>query len=95
MKFIKVTEDKFDEMLGCVPPIEWERNRFLVGEPNDHRRCRVTGRFLETYHGYWRFDGQCYGAAEDTTIPEFRAIGRSEVTDPANEQVIGFGERDT
>jgi hypothetical protein len=32
----RVTEEKYDEMLGVLPPAYWNGNLFLVGEPFDH-----------------------------------------------------------
>lgn len=41
--WIEVTEERYDEMLGVLPPALMIGDGFLVGEPSDHRMCEVTG----------------------------------------------------
>jgi hypothetical protein len=41
--------ERYDEMLGVLPPALWLANRFLVGEPADHRRCKINNKILPTY----------------------------------------------
>jgi hypothetical protein len=36
------TEERYDEMLGILPPALMLGKGFLVGEPFDHRTCSVT-----------------------------------------------------
>jgi len=36
------TEERYNEMLGVLPPALWLAKGFLVGEPHDHRRCKIT-----------------------------------------------------
>lgn len=43
----EVSEEFHEEMLGCVPPIDWNNGKFLVGEPytdtaDDTVYCCVT-----------------------------------------------------
>ena len=35
-KWIETTEERYDEMLGVLPPAYWSSIGFLVGEPMDH-----------------------------------------------------------
>jgi hypothetical protein len=73
--FKECTEERFDEMLGCVPPI-WGRQGFLVGEPFDHRRCKVSGNFVPTYAAFLRVGGKFYESTEPMTEREFANFDR-------------------
>ena len=42
------SEERYDELLGVLPPALWLANRFLVGEPYDHRRCKITKQVMPT-----------------------------------------------
>jgi hypothetical protein len=64
----RVTEEKYDEMLGVLPPAYWNGNLFLVGEPSDHNE-----------YGLARFDAYsnpCEGVYYShglMTLPEARS----------------------
>jgi hypothetical protein len=80
--FKECTEARFDEMLGCVPPI-WGKNGFLVGEPYDHRHCRKTGKFTATYTGFLHLGDKFYESTEPMTVGEFEACDRTTIPFPA------------
>jgi hypothetical protein len=67
------TAERYDEMLGILPPALWLANRFLVGEPADHRRCKITKKVLPTYAAFFFAYGKYY-ESEPMTVPEFRAF---------------------
>lgn len=67
------TEERFDEMLGCVPPVTMQRGGFLVGEASDHRPCRVSKQTAATYAAFVRVGDSFFEATEPMTIAEFRA----------------------
>lgn len=78
-KWIETTEERYDEMLGVLPPEAYTSLGFLVGEPNDHVRCSVTGRIAPNFQAFAQFGGKFYEAVECMTIPEFRKVTRAEV----------------
>ena len=58
------TEERYDDMLGAVPPIDFGGRSFLLGEPYDHNA-----------EGFPRFDGFRFkaGKYETTSRPVTRA----------------------
>lgn len=63
------TEEKYDEMLGALPPADTYKGGFLVGEPFDH--CARTGR--PRYEAY-RKSGDAYWVSDrPMTVADFRA----------------------
>jgi hypothetical protein len=68
--WVEVTEARYDEMLGMLPPAIMTGVGFLVGEPMDHN-AQGQPRFSAFAHvNYERF----FEAKEVLTIAEFRAI---------------------
>jgi hypothetical protein len=39
---IKECTERYDFMLGVVPPRLWLAKGFVVGEPVDHRKCKIN-----------------------------------------------------
>lgn len=76
--WIETTEARHDEMLGVLPPALWLPYGFLVGEPTDHRTCKVTGQVAPTFAAFVSYDGRYYESSESLTVAEFRAF---KVTD--------------
>lgn len=74
MKWEQVTEERYDEMLGVVPPAVYTSHGFLVGEPHDH-----DAEDRPRFQAYVQIDGKFYGAKEVMTIAEFRASTRDSV----------------
>ena len=48
------SEARYDEMLGILPPVLMLRKGFLVGEPFDHRLCKVTNVTIPEFKGLRR-----------------------------------------
>ena len=69
----EVSEARYDEMLGCLPPALWLAKGFLVGEPFDHRQCKVTDLCKPTYAAFIRHDSKFYGGP-NMTADEFKAF---------------------
>lgn len=65
----EVTESRYDEMLGILPPALWVGHGFLVGEPWRHndRDEPMFAPFLHFRDRFWE-------GSEPMTIPEFRAF---------------------
>ena len=77
VKWKEVTEERFDEMLGALPPIAFSHSGFLVGEAWTHRI--INGRERAAYMGLKRFDGKFYECLAPLTVDEFININRNEV----------------
>ncbi len=71
----RTTEERYDEMMGVLPPAYWGSGGFLVGEAFDHRTCQITGRIAATYDAFVRVGEDFYNASAPLTIAEFRAAG--------------------
>lgn len=59
MKWKEITEEHFDYMLGCVPPLRLQGTAFLCGEPlrfNDKGK-NVYSAFIEIEGKY--FESEC------------------------------------
>ena len=73
-KWIETTEERYDEMLGVLPPAYWSSIGFLVGEPMDHN---ANGQ--PRFSAFVRIGKRYFGAVEPLTIAEFRQIRPDDV----------------
>ena len=55
-KVIVTTEDRYNDMLGAVPPIGFGGSYFLCGEPVSQRKCFMTGGIGFTYDAFFASD---------------------------------------
>ena len=77
LKDKEVSQEKYDEMLGALPPIRMTDNAFLVGEAYDHAKD-LSGRFGARYDLYFMEKGKCfYGGL--TSVGDFDAFVIKEV----------------
>ena len=67
------SEERYDEMLGVLPPALWLSKGFLVGEPFDHRTCKVTNIVRASYAAFFQKNGKFYEGG-NLTVPEFSAF---------------------
>ena len=67
------TEKRYDFMLGIVPPRLQLGKGFLVGEPVDHRRCKITGNIAPTYVAFFHAFDKFY-EGDPMTVEEFEAF---------------------
>lgn len=74
MKWEQVSEERYDEMLGVLPPAVYTSHGFLVGEPFDH-----DANNRPRFQAYVQIDGNFYGAKGPMTVAEFRASTRGSV----------------
>ncbi|MET4190616.1 MULTISPECIES: hypothetical protein [unclassified Bradyrhizobium] len=77
--WVEVTPEKYDEMLGMLPPAIQTGFGFLVGEASSHRECREIGRVLATYAAYIYTHGKYYACKEALTVHEFRRVVPAEI----------------
>jgi hypothetical protein len=73
MAIKECNEARYDGILGIVPPPLWLGKGFLVGEPHDHRRCKVTLKMMPTYAAFFYAFGKYY-EGDPMTMAEFRAF---------------------
>ncbi|MEK7994733.1 MAG: hypothetical protein AAB403_13095 [Planctomycetota bacterium] len=78
-KFTECSAERYDEMLGVLPPALYTSYGFLVGEPFDHRKCKVTEVIRATYAAFVFHDGKYY-EGPNMTAPEFRKLDVSTFT---------------
>jgi hypothetical protein len=71
--FKECTEERYDEMLGVLPPALWIAKGFLVGEPFDHRTCKISGAVRATYAAFICHGGKFY-EGPNMTFSEFKAF---------------------
>jgi hypothetical protein len=67
------SEERYDEMLGILPPAQMLGKGFLVGEPFDHRMCTITKVVRASYAAFFKHKGNFYEAGQ-MTVPEFKAF---------------------
>lgn len=77
--FTPTTEERFYEMLEVLPPAYYANNGFLVGEPVNHRTCRVSGHIAPTYDAFVQLSGKYYASPEALTIKEFKNITIADI----------------
>lgn len=65
-----ITEERYWEMLECLPPALWTGNGFLVGEPYDHHA--ITGQ--PRYQACIQRGKDYLTSSRPMTKAEFRAI---------------------
>jgi hypothetical protein len=70
MTIKECTEERYDEMLGILPPALWLSYGFLVGEPSTHRKCKVKGNVMPTYAAFFYAFGRFF-EGDDMTVSEF------------------------
>jgi hypothetical protein len=70
-------QERYDDMLNVLPPIEWRGGAFCVGEPYDHDL--ETGE--ERYQAYWHRGVEYVASSRPVTRRELRAeVKRAGVT---------------
>lgn len=69
MKWVQVSEERYDEMLGVLPPAVMTGFGFLVGEPMDHNS---QGR--PRFSAFVQAGGNFYEAREPMTVAEFKTV---------------------
>ncbi len=69
----RVSEDRWDEMLGVLPPAYWDGKGFLVGEAWTHKGgVPAFAPFIER-------SGEFYEGTAPMTIAEFRALNPGDI----------------
>lgn len=67
IEWIDTTEERYDEMMGVLPPAADAPNAFLVGEPVSHSGGRPT------FDCYRVVDGKYQVSKEAITFQQFKA----------------------
>ncbi len=76
----QVSEDRYDEMLGVLPPAIMTGLGFLVGEPQDHSKCPVTGKFGALFSAFANVDDEFFEASEPMTVAGFKTLAAKDVS---------------
>lgn len=74
MNWQHTTAERYDEMLGVLPPALWLAHGFLVGEPWDHD---AQGR--PRFAAFVCVDGQHFESSRPMTAAEFRTFKRTDL----------------
>jgi len=80
-RWVETSEERYDEMLSVLPPEIMLYGGFLVGEPVNHRHCRIKGHLLPTFAAFRKIEDRFYALESDVTIPEFRFLMTATVND--------------
>jgi hypothetical protein len=81
----KVSAERYDEMLGILPPEIMLGYGFLVGEPYDYRTCAVTGQGAQTFSAFVMqgdYEG-FFEANQPLTKNEFKALDAASIKEAA------------
>jgi hypothetical protein len=76
---LQIIENHHNESYDAVPPAAFGLGRHLVGEPDCHRECTVTGDVRAAYPAFFRVNGRFFEALQGMTYPEFMAVTQSSV----------------
>lgn len=81
----EVSEERFDEMLGILPPALRTGYGFLVGEPYDFRTCGVTGAGAQTFTAFVSsgLPERFFEADQPLTKAEFKALDPRAIREAA------------
>ena len=79
----RVSERRYFEMLECLPPAVWLSYGFLVGEPHDHRECKITGRIAPSFAAFAKI-GDAFYEGPTMTAEEFRRLELKTVTESSH-----------
>ncbi len=70
ISWLPTTAEQYEDMLGVLPPIDWNRGAFLVGEADDH--CCTTGR--PRYRAYRQVNDAYFVSSRPLTRAELKAV---------------------
>jgi hypothetical protein len=80
MAIKEITEQQYDYALGVLPPALWLANRFLIGEPADHRHCKILKKIVPVYAAYFAAVGRFY--EDPMSFAEFRKFDINDLPAP-------------
>ncbi len=70
----EVSAERYNEMLGILPPALHTSYGFLVGEACSHRNCKIDGTFTADYAAFITVGKKFYACTENMTRREFKAV---------------------
>lgn len=85
MSWKRCTAERYEEMLGVLPPRTMTGLGFLVGEPSSHRRCTVSGQVLPDWAAFVQLGGNYY-EGPCLTLPEWRNLDADAIKGAAHGQ---------
>jgi hypothetical protein len=81
MAIKECSEERYDQVLGIVPPHLWVGKGFLVGERVDFRKCKITGKTAATYAAFFYAFGR-YFEGDPMTVKEFVSFDINDLPKP-------------
>lgn len=79
IKWRRIDESRYWEMLGMLPPAAQTGFGFLLGEPYSHRDCTVTGKFAPTFYAFAEHGGAFFEATSHLTVAEFKRASAADI----------------
>ena len=81
IKWKRIDAERYDWLLGCVPPAVWTSHGFLVGEAYDDFGPNGATRFTACVeHKSELAETEYFEALRPITVAEFRALKKADVT---------------
>lgn len=80
----EINAERYDEMLGVLPPEIMTGLGFLVGEPFSHVPCPVTGRIAPNFAAFAQVEGRFF-EGPNMTLAQFKRLTAAEVLSGAGE----------
>jgi hypothetical protein len=89
-KVIETTEDRYNDMLGAVPPIGFGGSYFLCGEAAGQRTCTITGKYEFTYDAFFASNDweKYYTVDQALTRAEFKQLIKEVAEFQANNKPV-------
>ena len=73
----EISAERFDDMLGVLPPVAFGSGGFMVGEAWSH--VLVEGREFAAYAGFKHIDAKFYECLAPLTVAQFKALTPADV----------------
>ncbi len=79
VKWKPISEERYWDMLGALPPAAQTGFGFLLGEAYSSARCTVSGRDAQTFLAFAQAAGAFWEAARPLTILEFKRASAADI----------------
>lgn len=77
----EITAKQYNDTLEVLPPALWLSFGFLMGEPANHRKCKVSGNVMPTYTPFVYAFGRFYEGSP-MTAAEFKQFNVNDLPPP-------------
>lgn len=79
MKWNRIEESRYWDMLGALPPAAQNGIGFLLGEAYSSAQCTVTGHDAQTFLAFAEIGGAFFEASRPLTVAEFKRLGAADI----------------